>query len=131
MKTSLKFPLNTLLLGAALLVAGGVSAAEVSRATFTIGVQDREPVIMVDSINSGSYKSISFFSEINDMTGQTVTHQWIYNDKVMFEKTFEIKADRWRIWTSKTLIPSWTGTWTVKVLDDQRATMTSKTFEYL
>lgn len=94
MKTSLKFPLNTLLLGAALLVAGGVSAAEVSRATFTIGVQDREPVIMVDSINSGSYKSISFFSEINDMTGQTVTHQWIYNDKVMFEKTFEIKADQ-------------------------------------
>ena len=131
MKTSMKYPLNTLALGAALLFSSAVAAAEVSRATFTIGVEDREPIIMVDSINSGSYKSISFFSEINDMTGQTVTHQWIYNDKVMFEKTFEIKADRWRIWTSKTLIPSWTGTWTVKVLDDERATLTSKTFEYL
>ena len=122
---------KSLILAAALAYSGIGTAGEVSRALFTIGVDNREPVIQVDSINSSSYSSISFFTELNNMTGQTATHQWAFNDKVMFEKTFEIKAERWRVWTSKTLIPSWTGTWTVNVLDDNRAVVSSKSFEYL
>ena len=122
---------KSLILAAAFAYSGIGTAGEVSRALFTIGVDNREPVIQVDSINSSSYSSISFFTELNNMTGQTATHQWTFNDKVMFEKTFEIKAERWRVWTSKTLIPSWTGTWTVNVLDDNRAVVSSKSFEYL
>jgi hypothetical protein len=115
---------------AAIALSGTSLAGEVSRAMFTIGVDDREPVIMVDSIDSGSYDSISFFTELNDLAGHNVTHQWTYNDEVMFEKTFEVKGDRWRVWTSKTLIPSWTGDWTVKVLDTDRTVIASKSFEY-
>jgi len=85
---------------------------------------------MVTSISADSYDSISFFTELNDLTGRTVTHQWKYNDKVMFEKSFEVGGERWRVWTSKTLIPSWTGTWTVNVLDDDRTTLESKSFNY-
>ncbi len=105
-------------------------AGEVSRAMFTIGVDNREPVIQVDSIDSGSYTAISFFTELKEMTGQNVTHQWTFNDEVMFEKTFEVKGPRWRVWTSKTLIPSWTGSWTVNVLGDDRSVITSESFEY-
>ncbi len=105
-------------------------AGSVTRALFTIGVDNREPVIMVTSISSDSYDSISFFTELTDLNGHTVTHQWMFNDKVMFEKSFEVGGARWRVWTSKTLIPSWTGTWTVNVLDDDRTTLESKSFEY-
>ena len=105
-------------------------AGNVSRALFTIGVDNREPVIMVTSISADSYDSISFFTELTDLNGHTVTHQWMYNDKVMFEKSFEVGGARWRVWTSKTLIPSWTGTWTVNVLDDDRTTLESKSFDY-
>ncbi len=118
------------LLLAAMFVTGNSIAGEVSRALFTTSVQDREPVIQVDSINSGSYSSISFFTELNDLSGHNVTHQWTYNDKVMFEKTFEVKGPRWRVWTSKTLIPSWTGAWTVNVLDDDRSVLTTQSFDY-
>ena len=105
-------------------------AGQVTRAMFTIGVQDREPVLSVDSINSGAYNSISFFTELNEMSGHNVTHQWTFNDEVMFEKTFEVKGPRWRVWTSKTLIPDWTGSWTVNVLDDNRAVLQTRSFEY-
>ena len=105
-------------------------AGEVSRAIFTIGIDNREPVLMVDSIDSSSYTSISFFTELKGLSGHNVIHQWTHNDKVMFEKTFEVKGSRWRIWTSKTLIPSWTGTWTVNVLDDDRTLLASNSFEY-
>ena len=112
-------------------MASSALAGEVSRAMFTLGVQDREPVLSVDSIKSGAYNSISFYTELNELAGSNVTHQWTYNDKVMFEKTFEVKGPRWRVWTSKTLIPDWTGSWTVNVLDEERNVLSSKTFEYL
>ncbi len=123
--------MKTLILGVGLLLAANSHAGEVSRAIFTIGIDNREPVIMVDSIDSGSYDSISFFTELTDLEGHNVTHQWTYNNEVMFEKTFEVKGARWRVWTSKTLLPSWTGTWTVKVLDTDRTELASKSFEYL
>jgi hypothetical protein len=122
--------MTSLFLTAALMHGSSSFAGEVSRAMFTIGVDNHEPVIMVDSIDSSSYTSISFFTELTNLGGSNVTHQWTYNDKVMFEKTFEVKGPRWRVWTSKTLIPSWTGSWTVNVLDEDRAIMTSKSFEY-
>jgi hypothetical protein len=119
-----------LFLAALLVFSSSSIAGEVSRALFTIGIDNREPVIMVDSIDSNSYRSISFFTELNDLSGHNITHQWTHNDKVMFEKTFEVKSARWRVWTSKTLIPSWTGSWTVNVLDDDREILASNSFEY-
>lgn len=126
MRTIIKTLLFAMLLG----TCPASYAGEVSRAMFTIGVDNREPVLSVDSISSGSYTSISFFTELNNLSGHNVTHQWTYDNKVMFEKTFEVKGDRWRVWTSKTLIPGWTGSWTVNVLDDDRTVLASKSFEY-
>ncbi len=122
--------MKSLILSAVLVLSTNSYAGEVSRALFTVGVDNREPVLMVDSIDSNSYTSISFFTELNDLDGHNVTHQWTYADQVMFEKTFEVKGYRWRVWTSKTLIPSWTGTWTVNVLDDDLAVLTSASFQY-
>ena len=129
-KSLIPGPFSGLLLTFALCVTGTATAGEISRALFTTSIDNREPVAVVDSIDSGTDNSISFFTEVNDMSGETVTHQWTHNDKVMFEKTFEVKSARWRVWTSKTLIPGWTGSWTVNVLDNERTILTSKSFEY-
>ena len=127
MHAQVKILLSTLLL----IVSSSSFAGNVSRALFTIGVDNREPVLSVDSIDSSAYTSISFFTELTDLSGHNITHQWIHNDKIMFEKTFEVNSARWRVWTSKTLIPSWTGQWTVNVLDDDRSILATKSFEYL
>jgi hypothetical protein len=113
-----------------LCLSTNAAAGEIRRALFTTGIDNREPVGIVDNIDSASDNSISFFTEITNMSGQIITHQWTHLDKIMFEKTFEVKAERWRVWTSKTLIPNWTGTWTVNVLDAERELLTSKSFEY-
>lgn len=122
--------LKTILFAIAFGVGSSAMAGEVSRAMFTTSVQDREPVIAVDSISSSAFSSISFFTELNDLEGHNVTHQWSYDGKVMFEKSFEVNGARWRVWTSKTLLSEWTGTWTVNVLDDDRSVLASNTFEY-
>lgn len=122
--------LKTLGFIAAFAFSSNCLAGEVTRAIFTTGIDNREPVITVDSIDSASYSSISFFTELNGLSGHNITHQWTYNDRVMFEKTFEVRAARWRVWTSKTLIPAWTGTWNVNVLDEDRTVLASNSFEY-
>ena len=114
----------------ALIFSTTVYAGEVSRAIFTIGIDNHEPVLGISSISSESFTSISFFTELNELDGHNITHQWTFNGKIMFEKTFEVKSARWRVWTSKTLIPSWTGMWTVNVLDDDRSVLSSSSFEY-
>ena len=126
MHIQVKILLSTLLL----ILTTSSFAGQVSRAMFTIGVDNREPVLSVDSISSNAYTSISFFTELTDLSGHNITHQWMHADKVMFEKTFEVNAARWRVWTSKTLIPSWTGQWTVNVLDGDRSVISSTSFDY-
>ncbi len=90
----MRLTMKSLILLTSLGFAGNSMAGEVSRAMFTIGVDNHEPILMVDSIDSSSYTAISFFTELNELSGHNVIHQWTHNDRVMFEKTFEVKGSR-------------------------------------
>lgn len=122
--------LGILIIAIAFSFSQNARAGEVTRAIFTIGIDNREPVIQVDSINPDSYTEISFFTEFANLGGHTVTHQWTYHDKIIFEKSFEVSGSRWRVWTSKKFLPEWSGVWTVNVLDTDRSVLASKSFEY-
>ncbi|MCP4075322.1 MAG: DUF2914 domain-containing protein [Gammaproteobacteria bacterium] len=104
-------------------------AGEVSRAQFTTKIQDREPVDIIVTLSTDQTQ-VSYFSELNDLSGKKITHQWIYKDKVMFEKMFQVGGARWRVWSSKTLQPGWTGQWTVITLDEDRTPLLKQIFEY-
>ena len=118
-----------LILGSSVLFSSALLAAGVERGQFTTDVIDREPVDQIYTLSSDNLQ-VKFFSEIVDMQGQAVTHQWMFNDEVMFEKTFDIGGPRWRIWTSKNLQASWTGQWTVNILDAERNVLNSYILDY-
>ena len=118
-----------LILGSAFLFSSALQAAGVERGQFTTDVVDREPVDQIYTLTSDN-PQVKFFSEIVDMQGQSVTHQWIFNDDTMFEKTFDIGGPRWRIWTSKNLQAGWTGQWTVNILDAERNVLNSYILDY-
>lgn len=104
-------------------------AGEVSRAQFTTQVVDREPVDMVVTLSTDQ-SQVSYFTELTDLSGTAITHQWLYFDEIMFEKTFQVGGPRWRVWSSKTLQPGWTGRWTVNTLDEERNLLLTQVFEY-
>ena len=106
-----------------------VAAGNVSRAQFTSEIIEREPVDTIITLSTDQ-TNILFFSELSAMQGQTITHQWVYQDKIRFEKPFPVGADRWRVWSSKTLQPGRSGTWTVNILDQDRNKLLSQSFEY-
>ena len=104
-------------------------AGEVTRGQFTTQVQNREPTDMVITLSTDSTQ-ISYFTELTDLTGHNVTHQWLYGDAIIYEKSFLVGGARWRVWSSKTLQRGWTGRWTVNTLDEDRTLLLSQVFEY-
>jgi hypothetical protein len=108
---------------------GAVPAGSIVRAQFTSAIKDREPT---DSLTSaGTDKTeIYFFTELKGFSGSKITHRWEHGGKVEREQTFDIRGDRWRAWSNKTLGPRATGEWKVIVVDGTGATLGTYTLTY-
>lgn len=101
----------------------------VSRAQFTSAVLDREPTDELSAISPGA-ENVFFFTELRNMEGTTVTHRWSLNGAVMAEVSFNVRASRWRIYSSKTLLPEWRGDWVVDVVDENGTVLETRTVGY-
>lgn len=127
--------LGSILLGAVLTTAQAEQAPTekpqgyVERAQFTSGVENREPVDLV-TVLENDQDQILFFSDIRQMSGRTVTHRWEYQGQVMAEVDFEVGGPRWRVHSSKTLLPDQLGKWSVVVVDQSGWPLHAEIFEY-
>jgi hypothetical protein len=100
----------------------------VTRALLTTGIQDREPVDEIISLDK-NHGRIYYFTEFVNMKGETVSHRWEYKDKVMAEVNINIASPRWRAYSSKNIKPEWTGIWTVSVVDENGKVLKENLFE--
>lgn len=101
----------------------------VYRSAFTTAIENKEPVSELDVISSDT-PTVYFFTELRGLNGHTVTHRWDYSGETMAEVSFEIGGDRWRTWSSKSMLPAWSGVWEVSVLDEGGNIMMQKSFEF-
>ena len=110
--------------------ANAAPTGTLARAAITTAVVNREPRDTLTSIANDKDR-LYYFTELKDMAGQAVTHRWEHNGKVMSEVKFDVGASRWRVYSSKTLDPTWTGDWKVSVIDANGATIGENTFSYI
>ncbi len=108
----------------------GIISGSVSRSAFTLAVVNREPREHITELSNDQFH-IYFFTELKGLAGQTVIHRWSYNGQNMADIEFDIGAPRWRIWSSKVLLPDWTGQWTVAVINELGQEIFSDSFEYV
>ena len=101
----------------------------ISQAVFAKSVENRTPIQIMTEADE-SLGKIYFFTNIRHLSGDRITHRWIYKDKVKAEVSFDIKGNRWRVWSSKNLWHTWKGTWQVDVVNAKGEVLLSKTFEY-
>lgn len=107
----------------------GFSRGSVVRSAFTRGVEEREPTEDLQKLTNENGQ-VKFFTELRDMSGQTATHRWEYDGKVVAEVAFDVKGPRWRVWSSKSLIPQWTGDWKVSVINGAGEVISEKKLSY-
>ena len=107
----------------------GFSRGSVVRSAFTRDIDEREPTENLQSLTNENGQ-VKFFTELRDMSGQTALHRWEYEGKVVAEIEFNVKGPRWRVWSSKSLVPQWTGDWKVSVVNGAGEVISEKNLSY-
>lgn len=107
----------------------GFSRGSVVRSVFTSSIEDREPTDSIKELNTNSDKVI-YYTELRDMAGQTARHRWEFNGEVMAEVEFNVGGSRWRVWSSKSFVPGWTGEWKVSVLNGANEVISEDLLSY-
>jgi len=111
-------------------VTNDTPPGRVARAIFTTAIAEREPVDDLKTLLNSTDR-VYFFSDLRELAGQIVTHRWEYDGQIMAEVTFKVGAGaRWRVYSSKNLLPEWTGTWTVMINNESGQTLQTSSFEY-
>lgn len=91
-------------------------------------VQDRQPVA-ADSVFFSDAGSIFCYTKVSGAAADSsISHVWYYNDKEMARIKLNVKADVWRTWSSKRIVPEWTGKWHVDVESAAGKVLASKAF---
>ncbi len=103
---------------------------EIARAIFTTGISEREPLDNEEQFTTDTQK-VFFFTDLRNFEGKTVTHKWMFNGQEMASVPFNVGGPRWRVYSSKTMLPSWVGTWTVEVLAEDGITYGEFEFDYI
>ncbi len=102
----------------------------VARGLFSTNVIDREPVDQV-IILTNAVDQVYFYTDLRNYQGQTITHRWEFEGKLVSEKKFEVGGSRWRVYSQKDLNPTMIGTWTVVVSDGRGWPIYAAIFQYV
>ena len=88
----------------------------VAQAVVCQEIVDRMPVGSGDVIPVGTER-VFCYTQIDGAQGETeITHNWYYKGALKASVVLPVRNSKWRTWSSKTLLPEWTGEWMVEVL---------------
>ncbi|MBI2891511.1 MAG: DUF2914 domain-containing protein [Nitrospirae bacterium] len=125
------FPSATALCALAIFYSGSFAVAaglEVREAVVALGVENRQPTGSGTSFPADVGR-LSAFTRIESVEERTtVKHVWYHGDRKMFEMVLEVGPKSWRTWSSKRILPEWTGEWRVEVLSPDGTLMKKLVF---
>lgn len=107
--------------------AAPATQGSVARAIITSGISEREPVDELTSVG-GDVPLVYLFTDLRGMQGERVTHRWEHDGQVVSEVGFDVKGQRWRVWSSKTIPAGTTGAWKVHVVNSAGEVLTTREF---
>lgn len=103
-------------------------AVSVKNFVFCTGVEERQPVGQ-DTVFSNTTERIYCYTEFTSSTGsETVHHVWYHGEEEWARVAQNIKSTRWRSWSSKRIVPSWSGNWRVDIVAADGSVLASKSF---
>lgn len=87
----------------------------VTEAVICRDVVDRTPQ-GTGEVFPSSVGKLFAFTRIEGATGETnIKHLWFFNDRLMAEVSLPVRSANWRTYSSKRILPQWTGSWRVDI----------------
>ncbi|HJX35273.1 MAG TPA: DUF2914 domain-containing protein [Desulfatiglandales bacterium] len=128
MKTKSLFGILVIFLLPVLAIAQEAPTITVEDIQICTSVEDRQPVGADTSFARDIGKLYCFTKLNSDQDTASISHVWYYNDKEMLRVELDVRAKKWRTWSTKRIIDTWTGTWRVDVLLSDGNVLSSKEF---
>lgn len=118
---------------ASVAIGAKIDTDKVSRAVLTRKVVEREPVnvFKADIRLTEFTDTLTFFSELKNLQGQSIRHIWRYDDQVMASIELKVTTPRYRTYSNKHILPEQIGYWRVDVVDEQDHLLAQKEFRIL
>ena len=115
-----------------ILIAAGFArqntGPEVAEMHFGLDIRNHQPVETGDLFPDSTERIFCFTRITGVADTTTITHVWKHNGKVLAEVPLRVKSADWRTWSSKRIMPAWTGKWMVSVVSAQGDTLETKDF---
>ncbi|MEW5922525.1 MAG: DUF2914 domain-containing protein [Candidatus Zixiibacteriota bacterium] len=80
-------------------------------------IEERMPSGMADSFKPNVGEVYLWCKVTGCMDTTVIHHVWYLNGEQMADVELPVKSPSWRTWSSKQILPSWTGDWEVKIVD--------------
>ena len=112
MRIGLRVLLTALLLAP---LHGFAGEGTVMDAVLAAGVENRQPVGAGSVFPSDVGKVYAFTRVVGAAAEGAVSHVWYHAGEVKAEVRLTVRSDDWRTWSSKTILPAWSGEWLVEV----------------
>ena len=106
------------------------SAAQltVTEAVITTSVEDRQPTDNLTTVTRGAGHVYCWTRISGAQVGDQIDHVWYWNDDEMARIPLHIGSANWRTWSSKNIVPEWTGEWRVDVVAADGTVLDSVSF---
>lgn len=111
--------LSLVLLLSAFLLVPELRAQELNIETIRFGtdVQNRK-LVNADTAFAAKVGSVYCFTQVTGARDSTeITHIWYHKEEEKARVSLSVQSDDWHTWSSKRILPSWTGKWRVMVED--------------
>ena len=107
----------------------------ISKAHFALDVKNRIPIDIIEAEDEGGIvdvkvEKIFFYTNIRNLKGHTISHRWLFDGDEKAVINFNIKGNRWRVWSSKNMWYKWQGLWTVQVVKNNEEVIFERDFYY-
>jgi len=88
----------------------------------------KAPVDTVTTFAAGVEKVICFTRIEGAETPTQITHAWYHEGQMKAQVKLQVRSPNWRTYSSKRMLPTWTGQWEVKVLDTSGTILATAAF---
>jgi hypothetical protein len=93
---------------------GGVS---IETAVVARSVEEREPVGEATSFPA-DVGELACLTRVAGASGETsIQHVWFHGSEELARVRLAVRGSSWRTWSTKQILPSWTGAWKVEIQD--------------
>jgi hypothetical protein len=97
----------------------GIEVTAAVDAELCTDISERMPVGSADTFSPDVGKIYLWCNVTGMSTPTSITHVWYYEGEEKAAVVLEVNGNPWRTWSSKTILPGWTGGWEVKVQDPE------------